>query len=102
MQKVPDRDPEAEAKQYLQRHCVEPIQKFLKDGDILHVAVSSRAKHQRGLDELTKLTYERVSKSFTSEPNTVSPVPFAAAGAQRVEPGVKIESSIKLGKQRYW
>ncbi|KIK16779.1 hypothetical protein PISMIDRAFT_250937 [Pisolithus microcarpus 441] len=102
MQKVPDRDPEAAAKQYLQTHCVEPIQRSLKDKAILHVAVSSRANHQRGLDELTKLTYERVSESFTSEPNTVSPVPFAAAGAQRVEPGVKIESSINVGKQRYW
>ncbi|KAI6163975.1 hypothetical protein EDD17DRAFT_1808053 [Pisolithus thermaeus] len=93
---------EAEAEQYLQRHCVEPIQRFLKDQDILHVAVSSKHGRQRGLDELTNLTYERVSKSFTSQANAVSPVPFAAAGAQRVEPRVKIESSINVGKQRYW
>ncbi|KAI5993254.1 hypothetical protein EDD15DRAFT_2439401 [Pisolithus albus] len=102
MKKVPDKDPEAEAEQYLQRHCVEPIQRSLKDKAILHVAVSSRPNHQRGLDELTKLTYDRVAESFTSQPNMVSPVPFAAAGAQRVEPGVKIQSSINVGKQRYW
>ncbi|KAI6108351.1 hypothetical protein F5141DRAFT_1216102 [Pisolithus sp. B1] len=29
-------------------------------------------------------------------------VPFAAAGAQRMVPKVKIESSIDVGKQRYW
>ncbi|KIK16782.1 hypothetical protein PISMIDRAFT_685997 [Pisolithus microcarpus 441] len=102
VQVAPDRDPEAdveaEAKQYLQTHCVEPIRRCLKDKAILHVAVSSRPDRQRGLDELTKLTYERVTESFTSKPNSVSPVPFAAAGAQRVEPGVKIKSSIK----EYW
>ncbi|KAI6118377.1 hypothetical protein F5141DRAFT_1098208 [Pisolithus sp. B1] len=98
----PEADIEAEAEQYLQRHCVEPIQRFLKDQDILHVAVSSKPSRLRGLDELTNLTYDRVSKSFTSQPNTISPVPFAAAGAQRVEPKVKIESSINVGKQRYW
>ncbi|KAI6007079.1 hypothetical protein EDD15DRAFT_2358171 [Pisolithus albus] len=106
MQKVPGRNPaadvESEANLYLQRHCVEPIQRSLKGKAILHVAVSSRPNHQRGLDELTKLTYERVAESFTSKSNTVSPVPFAAAGAQRVEPGVKIQSSINVGKQRYW
>ncbi|KAI5993299.1 hypothetical protein EDD15DRAFT_2548506 [Pisolithus albus] len=100
---VPDRDPQAdveeEAKQYLQTHCVEPIQRSLKGKAILHVAVSSRPNHQRGLDKLTDLTYGSVKESFTSLPNTVSPVPFAAAGAQRVEPGVKIESSINVGKQ---
>ncbi|KAI6023128.1 hypothetical protein BKA83DRAFT_4273378 [Pisolithus microcarpus] len=101
----PEADVEAEANQYLQTHCVEPIRRSLKDKAILHVAVSSilaKPDRQRGLDELTKLTYERVTESFTSQPNTVSPVPFAAAGAQRVEPGVKIKSSINVGKQKYW
>ncbi|KAI6108350.1 hypothetical protein F5141DRAFT_1028617 [Pisolithus sp. B1] len=99
---VHEGDPEAEAKRYLQRHCVEPIQKFLKDKAILHVAVSSNPKCERGHDQLTKLTYERVSESFTSQSDMVSAVPFAAAGAQRMVPRVKIESSINVGKQRYW
>ncbi|KAI5993255.1 hypothetical protein EDD15DRAFT_2439407 [Pisolithus albus] len=97
--RVPEADVEAEAKQYLQTHCVEPIRRCLKDKAILHVAVSSKPDRQRGLDELTKLTYESVTESFTSKSNMVSPVPFAAAGAQRVEPGVKIQSSINVGKQ---
>ncbi|KAI6033378.1 hypothetical protein EDC04DRAFT_3142261 [Pisolithus marmoratus] len=94
-------DPEAEAKQYLQKHCIEPIQEFLKK-DVLHVAVSSNPKCAQGHDELTNLTCKRVSESFTSRPDMLSPVPFAVAGAQRVVPRVKIESSINVGKQRYW
>ncbi|KIN98095.1 hypothetical protein M404DRAFT_158538 [Pisolithus tinctorius Marx 270] len=50
---------------------------------------------ERGHDELTKLTCKRVAESFTS----VSPVPFAAAGAQRRVPRVKIECSINDGHQ---
>lgn len=95
-------DLEAEMKQYLQKHCVEPIQKFLEGKVICHVAVSSNPKCEQGHDELTNLTYERVSESFNSQSNMVSPVPFAAAGAQRMVPTVKIESSINVGKQRYW
>ncbi|KAI6154625.1 hypothetical protein BKA82DRAFT_4070590 [Pisolithus tinctorius] len=95
-------DPEVEARQYLQKHCVEPIQDFFKGKgkciDILHVAVSSHPNCERGHDELTKLTCKRVAESFTS----VSPVPFAAAGAQRRVPRVKIECSINVGRQRYW
>ncbi|KAI6045502.1 hypothetical protein EDC04DRAFT_61714 [Pisolithus marmoratus] len=95
-------DPTVKAQQYLQEHCVEPIWKFLKGKDILHVAVSSNPICAQGHKELTELTYERVSESFTSQPNMISPVPFAAAGAQRMVPRVKIESSIRVGKQRYW
>ncbi|KIO03056.1 hypothetical protein M404DRAFT_631748 [Pisolithus tinctorius Marx 270] len=102
MQVAGEEDPEAGAKRYLQKYCVKPIQEFLKVKDILHVAISSNRMCERGHDELTNLTYERVSESFTSQPNMVSPVPFAAAGAQRMVPRVKIESSINVGKQRYW
>ncbi|KAI6039755.1 hypothetical protein EDC04DRAFT_3090109 [Pisolithus marmoratus] len=95
-------DPETKAKEYLQKNCVEPIQEFLKNKDILHVAVSSNPKCEQGHDELTALTFKRVSESFASSPDMLSPVPFAAAGAQRMVPKVKIESSINVGKQRYW
>ncbi|KAI6033377.1 hypothetical protein EDC04DRAFT_3114966 [Pisolithus marmoratus] len=96
------RDPEAEAHRYLEENCVKPIQAFTEDDNILYVEVSSKPKHERGHKELIDLTYKKVSESFTSLPNTLSPVPFAAAGAQRMVPRVKIESSIDVGKQRYW
>lgn len=95
-------DPEAEARRYLEENCIKPIQAFTGDKTILHVAVSSKPKYERGHEQLTDLTYNKVSESFTSQPNTLSPVPFAAAGAQRMVPRVKIESSIIVGKQRYW
>ncbi|KAI6033382.1 hypothetical protein EDC04DRAFT_3064896 [Pisolithus marmoratus] len=95
-------DPEVEARRYLQQHCVEPIQKFLKGKDISHVAVSSNPHCAHGHKELTELTYERVSESFISQPIMVSAVLFAAAEAQRMVPRVKIEASINVAKQRYW
>ncbi|KAI6096667.1 hypothetical protein EV401DRAFT_2082972 [Pisolithus croceorrhizus] len=95
-------DPEAVARQYLEKNCIKPIQDFTGNKSISHVAVSSKRSHERGHEELINLTYSKVSESFTSQSNTLSPVPFAAAGAQRMVPKVKIESSIDVGKQRYW
>ncbi|KAI6115562.1 hypothetical protein EV401DRAFT_2210772 [Pisolithus croceorrhizus] len=95
-------DPEAVARQYLEKNCIKPIQDFTGNESISHVAVSSKRSHERGHEELINLTYSKVSESFTSQSNTLSPVPFAAAGAQRMVPKVKIESSIDVGKQRYW
>ncbi|KAI6039756.1 hypothetical protein EDC04DRAFT_3004101 [Pisolithus marmoratus] len=95
-------DPEAEAREYLEKNCVKPIQVFTRDNNISCVAVSSKLKHERGHEKLIDLTHKKVSESFTSLPDTLSAVPFAAAGAQRMVPRVKIESSIDVGKQRYW
>ncbi|KAI5983128.1 hypothetical protein EDD15DRAFT_2376867 [Pisolithus albus] len=103
-QKMPN-DPEAE-KRYMQEFCIHPIQEFTGDKAIAHVAVSfqtppARPKYEQGLEELIRITQEKVSKSFASE-NQVSPVPLAAAGAQRMLPTLKIDLSIDVGKQRYW
>ncbi|KAI6008048.1 hypothetical protein EDC04DRAFT_917452 [Pisolithus marmoratus] len=95
-------DPEAEAKRYLQAYCIEPILDFTGAADIAHVAVSSKRKTERGLEELINLTQGKVSKIFSAPGNTVSPVHLAAAGAQRMLPTLKIELSIEVGKQRYW
>ncbi|KAI6166466.1 hypothetical protein EDD17DRAFT_1548652 [Pisolithus thermaeus] len=96
------KDPEAEAKRYLQTYCVEPIQDFIGGANISHVAVSSKRKGERGLEELIGITQEKVFKKFSSSENTVSAVHLAAAGAQRMLPTLKIELSMEVGRQRYW
>ncbi|KIK20106.1 hypothetical protein PISMIDRAFT_682616 [Pisolithus microcarpus 441] len=95
-------DPEAEAKRYLQAYCIEPIQDFTGGAVIPHIAVSSKRKCERGLEKLINLTQGMVSKSFSSQGDTVLAVHLAAAGAQRMLPTLKIELSMEVGKQRYW
>ncbi|KAI6043692.1 hypothetical protein EDC04DRAFT_3138323 [Pisolithus marmoratus] len=99
-QKMPN-DPGAVLR-HLQEDCIQPIQEFTGDKNIAHVAVSSKLKHEYGLEELIRLTQEKVSESFTSPENEVSAVPLAAAGAQRMLPTLKVDLSIGVGKQRYW
>ncbi|KAI6098557.1 hypothetical protein F5141DRAFT_1052695 [Pisolithus sp. B1] len=62
----------------------------------------SKLKYEQSLEGLIRLTQEMVSNSFTSPGNQVSPVPLAAAGAQRMLPTLKVDLSIDVGKQRYW
>ncbi|KAI5990827.1 hypothetical protein F5J12DRAFT_470911 [Pisolithus orientalis] len=93
-------DPEA-GQRYLEEECVRLINDFTGE-DIAHVAVSSRSKHEHGLKDLISLTQDMVSTSSASQENRVSPVPLAAAGAQRMLPTLKVESSIAVGKQKYW
>ncbi|KAI6108775.1 hypothetical protein EV401DRAFT_2199903 [Pisolithus croceorrhizus] len=94
-------DPEA-GQRYLQEFCIQPILDFTGDKAIAHVAVSSKLKYEQSLEGLIRLTQEMVSNSFTSPGNQVSPVPLAAAGAQRMLPTLKVDLSIDVGKQRYW
>ncbi|KAI6166463.1 hypothetical protein EDD17DRAFT_1894085, partial [Pisolithus thermaeus] len=94
-------DPEA-GQRYLQEYCIQPILDFTGDKTIAHVAVSSKPKYEQSLEGLIRLTQEMVSSSFTSPGNQVSPVPLAAAGAQRMLPTLKVDLSIDVGKQRYW
>ncbi|KAI6032353.1 hypothetical protein BKA83DRAFT_4213108 [Pisolithus microcarpus] len=98
-QKMPN-DPEV-GKLYVQEYCIHPIQEFTGDKAIAHVAVCSKPKHEQGLEELIRITQDKVSQSFALD-NQVSPVPLAAAGAQRMLPTLKIDLSIDVGKQRYW
>ncbi|KAI6146379.1 hypothetical protein BKA82DRAFT_994175 [Pisolithus tinctorius] len=98
-QKMPG-DPQA-GQRYLEEACVQPIQEFTGE-NIANVAVSSKLKYEQGLKDLISLTQDMVSMSFTSPENQVSPVPLAAAGAQRMLPILKVELSIAVGKQRYW
>ncbi|KAI6146373.1 hypothetical protein BKA82DRAFT_4159773 [Pisolithus tinctorius] len=93
-------DPEA-GQRYLEEECVPLIKEFTGE-NIAHVAVSPKPKHEHGLKDLISLTQDMVSLSFTSSENQVSPVPLAAAGAQRMLPILKVQLSIAVGRQRYW
>ncbi|KAI6152668.1 hypothetical protein BKA82DRAFT_4352083 [Pisolithus tinctorius] len=99
-QKMPG-DTEA-GQRYLEEECVQLIKEFTGE-NIAHVArPPAKPKYEQGLKDLISLTQDMVSMSFTSPENRVSPVPLAAAGAQRMLPTLKVELSIAVGKQRYW
>ncbi|KAI6152663.1 hypothetical protein BKA82DRAFT_4113147 [Pisolithus tinctorius] len=98
-QRMPN-DPEA-GQRYLQEECVQQIKDFTGE-NISHVAVSSKPRYEHELRDLISLTQDMVSLSFTSPGNEVSPVPLAAAGAQRMLPILKVQLSIAVGRQRYW
>ncbi|KAI6146374.1 hypothetical protein BKA82DRAFT_4159805 [Pisolithus tinctorius] len=93
-------DPEA-GQRYLEEECVPLIKEFTGE-NIAHVAVSSKPKYEQGLKDLISLTQDMVAMSFASPENQVSPVPLAAAGAQRMLPTLKVQLSIAVGRQRYW
>ncbi|KAI6111452.1 hypothetical protein EDD16DRAFT_1207430 [Pisolithus croceorrhizus] len=91
-------DPDA-GRRYLQEFCIQPIQDFMGDKGIAHVAVSSKPKYVQSLEELIRLTQEKVSESSTSLGSQVSPVSLAAARAQRMLPTLGVNFSIDVGKQ---
>ncbi|KAI6028866.1 hypothetical protein F5J12DRAFT_961420 [Pisolithus orientalis] len=99
MQRSHDGDSEAEAKLYLQRYCIQPIQDFMGGMNISYVAVSSQPAHEQGHEELISLTYDKISESFTPQLNTLSPVLLAAAMAQRMVPSLKAKFSVRIGNQ---
>ncbi|KAI6008036.1 hypothetical protein EDC04DRAFT_2907339 [Pisolithus marmoratus] len=84
---------------YLQEYCIQPIQDFTGDRDILHVALlRAKPKYEQSLQDLISLTQEQVSKSFTSRENQVVPVLLTRAHFSKL----KVDLSIDVGKQRYW
>ncbi|KIK11354.1 hypothetical protein PISMIDRAFT_690419, partial [Pisolithus microcarpus 441] len=87
-------DPDTAAKEYIQEHCFQPIQKFAKDVKLSYVAVSSNSGHEQGRNQLIKLTYEKVTETFGSRLGTPSPVSVVTLMAQRTLPHLKIEGSI--------
>ncbi|KIM61818.1 hypothetical protein SCLCIDRAFT_856516 [Scleroderma citrinum Foug A] len=96
-------DVDLEADQYLQQHCIQPIQDLTKQSDIPYIAVSSRTRYAGTLKRLTELTHEKVSEYFTQQHEMwPSPVPAVTAMAQRVVPWLNIEESINVGKRKYW
>ncbi|KAI6023591.1 hypothetical protein BKA83DRAFT_4261648 [Pisolithus microcarpus] len=61
-----------------------------------HVAVSTEEGYEKTLPELVQLTYSMVSQWVAHEPSVVSNM------AQRVNPALKIQGTIDIGKKKYW
>lgn len=61
-----------------------------------HVAVSTEEGYEKTLPELIQLTYSMVSQWVAHEPSVVSNM------AQRVNPALKIQGTIDIGKKKYW
>ncbi|KAI5985705.1 hypothetical protein F5J12DRAFT_916223 [Pisolithus orientalis] len=99
-QRMPN-DPEA-GQRYLQEECVQQIKDFTGE-NIAHVArPPAKLRYEHELRDLISITQDMVSMSFTSPGNEVSPVPLAAAVAQRMLPTLKVDLSVAVGKQKYW
>ncbi|KAI5988483.1 hypothetical protein F5J12DRAFT_898167 [Pisolithus orientalis] len=91
------------AEEYLEQHCIKPIQLFTGNSNLTHLTVSCEfGEHRQGLEELIELTHKKVVATFGSQLGTPSPVSVVTQMAQRVSPRLKIEGSITVGKQRYW
>ncbi|KAG2368056.1 hypothetical protein BDR07DRAFT_1605662 [Suillus spraguei] len=73
--------------------CIRPLQKFA-GRDILHVAVSK--DHKETLATLIQVTENLVRRHLAPEASIMTSI------AQRVDPGLKMNASIDVGKRRYW
>ncbi|KAL4077465.1 hypothetical protein J3A83DRAFT_4368789 [Scleroderma citrinum] len=94
-------DVTSKVEQHLREHCIQRIEKLTEERNIPYIAVSKDNPEKLG--ELVQLTYQKVSEYFGKQPGVgTSPVLTLAAMAQRVAPDLKIEGSIKVGKERYW
>ncbi|KAI6114974.1 hypothetical protein EDD16DRAFT_1709002 [Pisolithus croceorrhizus] len=79
----------------LNEHYVQSIHPLA--GETLpHVAVSTEEGYKNTLPKLVQLTYSMVSQWVAHEPSVVSNM------AQRVNPALKIQGTIDIGKKRYW
>ncbi|KAI6142035.1 hypothetical protein EDD17DRAFT_1515937 [Pisolithus thermaeus] len=85
----------SKAESILNEHYVQSIHPLA--GETLpHVAVSTEEGYENTLPKLVQLTYSMVSQWVAHEPSVVSNM------AQRVNPALKIQGTIDIGKKRYW
>ncbi|OAX40246.1 hypothetical protein K503DRAFT_768752 [Rhizopogon vinicolor AM-OR11-026] len=79
----------------LQEICTGPLKKFAQS-DIPHVAVSTKESHKETLAQLIQITERHVSEHVAADASVMTGI------AQRVDPKLKIEISIEVGKRTYW
>ncbi|KAI6019018.1 hypothetical protein PISMIDRAFT_16762 [Pisolithus microcarpus 441] len=102
MQMEKEADPETAAKQYLQKHCINPIEEFARGANVSYVAVSSNPRLERSCRQLVDLTHRKVTEKFRLRPDKPSPVSIVFLMAQRISPDSRILRSIDVCRQRYW
>ncbi|KAG2125433.1 hypothetical protein DEU56DRAFT_570291 [Suillus clintonianus] len=84
-----------EADTKLQEICFEPLKKFAGP-NIPHAVVSTKGKYKDTMTHLIHMTEERVREHVSAEASAMSSI------AQRVDPVLNIQESIRVGKRRYW
>ncbi|KAF9459645.1 hypothetical protein BDZ94DRAFT_1224347 [Collybia nuda] len=89
-----DEEVEANANATLKRECIGPFE-VLVGKNIPYVVVSTRPQYSRTLGDLVEVTYENVEK-YIMEAAVLTGI------SQRINPDVKIRTSIEVGKQKYW
>ncbi|KAG6332324.1 hypothetical protein ID866_6763 [Astraeus odoratus] len=91
-----DEDVTLEADRYIREHCVQRIQKFTGEQDIIYIAVSTKLRYRVKLKQLIKLTSDNVSEHFVQrQGNGSSAVSTVTIMAQRVNPILNISESAK-------
>jgi GTP-binding protein EngB required for normal cell division len=75
--------------------CIRPLQKFA-GRHIPHATISTKGHHKETLASLLQMTENLVRQHFAPEASVMTSI------AQRVDPKLKINASIEVGKRRYW
>ncbi|KZP16637.1 hypothetical protein FIBSPDRAFT_794309 [Athelia psychrophila] len=88
-------DPGKYAEKLLRDACITPFRKYATQG-IPYMPVSNESGHEETLKNLIELTTTEVGKNLPEVAKIVLGV------AQQISPKVKIESSIAVGKRKYW
>jgi hypothetical protein len=88
----------ADAEAIVKGECFEPLTKAA-GREVPVIAISTQPGHEHTISDLVKLTQVLVGEKFPVE---TSVVPVVSAIAQRVNPGVKIEGCIEVGRMKYW
>ncbi|KAI6122320.1 hypothetical protein EV401DRAFT_2070153 [Pisolithus croceorrhizus] len=101
MEKQDKVDPDAAAKQYLQKQCFDPIARFARDANLSYIAVSSSPGLAGRYEQLIELTYKKVMETFGSQSGTPPPSAVHLI-ARRSLPHSEIALSIAVGKRKYW
>lgn len=79
----------------LQKICIGPLKTFAGP-DIPYATISTKEEHKETLTRLIQETENRVRQHFALEASVMTSI------AQRVDPRLKINASIEVGKRRYW
>lgn len=87
---------EKRAEELFGEFCTRPLRDLVNEEDVPSLKVSTQKGYESTIDGLIKLTQDRVEEY-------VSEIAGVVAGiAQRASPSQKIETSIQVGKKKYW
>ncbi|KIM30956.1 hypothetical protein M408DRAFT_327870 [Serendipita vermifera MAFF 305830] len=79
----------------LKTKCIEPLEKVV-GVQILYRAVSVKQRYKDTLADLIQLTFDNVRNHVAKEASVLTAI------AQKVNPNVKVDGSIEVGRSKYW